>query len=172
MKRAPRNAVLPQAMEVSQNEKAHITNPTSPPSDQRDSSKQKTLSRKQLINKLNHVNFLDRTITVVFKHNKYSRTIAISAQPLPCHDKRLTCNWAERVDIEQIMESYHFQSFYLPKDQQLIEVKPELKSISEKQIVFIFLNHARKSASDASTAINAMAFLSTCSRTALFFMVI
>jgi hypothetical protein len=144
MKQAPRNATLAPTTEVCSNEKAYITDPTSPPSDSIDTAKHKTLGRRQLINKLNHINFLDRTITVVFKHNKYPRTLAIPAQPLPCHDSRLTCNWAEGVDIEQLMESYTFQAFFLPKDQQLIEVEPALKSISEKQVVFILPDACRE----------------------------
>lgn len=144
MKQAPRNAVLPSTTEVSRSEKASMIDPTSTASDHNDTVKPRTIGRRQLINKLNHLNFLDRTISVVFKHNKYPRTLAISAQPLPCHDSRLTCNWAEAVDIEQLMESYEFQALLLPKDQQLIEVAPELKTISENQVVFILPDSCRE----------------------------
>ncbi|MGD9008555.1 MAG: hypothetical protein PVG41_11570 [Desulfobacteraceae bacterium] len=144
MKQAPRNAALPSITEVSRNEKASVIDPNSIPSDPGDTAKHRTLGRKQLINKLNHLNFLDRTITVVFKHNNYPRTLPIPAQPLPCHDRRLTCKWAQAVDIEKLIEFYDFQALLLSKDQQLIEVVPELKTISENQVVFILPDTCRE----------------------------
>ncbi len=144
MKQAPRKAALPPATEVGRKEKDLIADQASAAFHHDEAAGHRTLGRKQLINKLNHINFLDRTITVVFKHNKYDRTLVIPAQPLPCHDRRLTCNWAEAVNIEQLMESYNFQAFFLPKDQQLIEVEAELKSISEKQVVFILPDSCRE----------------------------
>jgi hypothetical protein len=144
MKQAPHNAALQPTTAVGRKEKAHITNPTSPPSDAQDTSRQRTLGRNQLINKLNHINFLDRTITIVFKHNTYPRTLSIPAHPLPCRDHRLTCKWAEDIDIEKILEAYTFQALFLPKDQQLIEVAPELKSISAKQVEFILPETCRE----------------------------
>lgn len=144
MKQAPHNAAFQPTTAVSRKEKAHIANPTSPASDAHDPSRPKTIGRSQLINKLNHINFLDQTITILFKHATYPRTLAIPAYPLPCRDNRLTCKWAEDIDTEQILESYTFQALFLPKDQQLIEVVPELKSISARQVEFILPETCRE----------------------------
>lgn len=137
MKRATRTASPPTTTEVSTDEKNQITRSPASPSNETSTPPKKKISRKQLINALNHINFQDRTLTVVFKHIKHPRTHAIAVQPLPCQDRRLTCSWAESVDIDRLMESYQFQRLFVPKGQQLLEVVPELKSISEKQVVFI-----------------------------------
>jgi len=137
MKRATRTALPPTNTEVSRDEKNQITSSPATPPETVNSTPQKKISRKQLINALNHINFQDSTLTVVFQHTKHPRTLAIAVQPLPCHDQRLTCSWAESVVIDRLMESYQFQRLFVPKGQQLLEVVPELKSISEKQVVFI-----------------------------------
>lgn len=137
MKRAPDNALPPPTAEVSHAEKEQITGSAASASAAEDTTRSIKVSQKQLINKLNHINFSDHAITIVFQHVKYPRTLTLSAHPLPCNDQKLVCKWNERVDVEQLMETYQFVCFYLPKDQQLLEVKPELKTISETQIVFV-----------------------------------
>jgi hypothetical protein len=144
MKQASHDTAPSPTTEVSRNEKAYVMDTLSIPSEPGDAAECRTLSRRQLINKLNHLNFLDHTIAVVFKHNKYPRTRTIHAQPLPCRDHRLVCNWAQVVDIKQLAESYTFEAFFLPKNQQIIEVVPELESIGEEQIVFILPDACRE----------------------------
>ncbi len=137
MKRAPDTALPPPNSEVSLNEKEQITTSSAPSMHTEDGLHTVKFSQKQLINKLNHLNFSDHKITIIFKHIKYARTLTLTAQPLPCDSEKLVCNWTEPIDIEQLIESYQFECFYLPKDQQLLEVKPELKTISDTQIAFI-----------------------------------
>ncbi len=136
MKRAPQNDLPSPATEVGPNEKGEIS--ARPEAREKDDlSYERTIVRQQLINKLNHINFQDLTVTVVFKHIKFPRTLKFRAAPLPCHDKHLRCHWVDHVDIDQIMESYQFECLYVPDDQQLLKVEPELKSISSSHTVFI-----------------------------------
>ncbi len=108
-----------------------------PPTLQQEKIPQKNLSLKQLINKINHINFQDLNITVVFQHKKYQRVLNLAAYPLPCQNQRLICQWVDAIDIEQLLESYQFNCLFIPKGQQLIEVHPELRSMSERQVIFI-----------------------------------
>ncbi len=137
MEGAPHIVPSPSTTEVSGSEKDQIVRSTSPLPSPSEKVPQKNLSLKQLINTINHINFQDLNITVVFQHNKYQRVLNLPAYPLPCQDQRLVCQWVESVDIELILESYQFSCLNIPKGQQLIEVRPELRSISERQIVFI-----------------------------------
>ena len=116
MKRASDNALTPPTAEVSHAEKEQIAGSAASATVTEEPTRSINVSQKQLVNKLNHLNFSDHTITIVFKHVKYPRTLTLSAHPLPCNDKRLVCNWTEPVDIEQLMESYQFVCFYLPKE--------------------------------------------------------
>jgi hypothetical protein len=144
MKQTSHNADPRPTTEVSHNEKAHIVDTISIPIEPGDTAEHRTLGRRQLINKLNHLNFLDRTIAIVFKHRKYHRVRTISAQPLPCRNRRLVCNWTQTVDIHQLTECYTFEALFLPKNQLLIEVVPELESISEEQVVFNLPDECRE----------------------------
>jgi hypothetical protein len=134
---AKHNAPSPRATEVSRNEKDRITQINA---DEKKSPAQipgKQISLNQLINKLNHLNFQDLPISVVFKHTKYPLSLSISAFPMPCRNEKLKCQWVDPIDIEQIMGSYRFQCLHIPKEQQFLAVYPRLKSISKKEAVFI-----------------------------------
>lgn len=139
MGRAPDNSeALPLEAEVSREEKMEITRSgqvqneqTPPPSPNR------SLSRTQLINKLNHINFQNGTITAIFKHHKYPRTLSFEILPLPCTNEQLTCKWTEPVDVELLNEAYQFQRLFIIKGQQLIEVAPSLKGLGQDHIAFI-----------------------------------
>ncbi len=141
--RAPQKDLPSLSTEVSRNEKGEISDALDTQSKSHHSD-QREISLKQLINKLNHLNFQDNTATIVFKHIKYPRSLKLSATPLPCHDQRLTCDWAQDVDIDRVMESYQFQCIYVPSGQQLLKVEPELKSISGKQVVFVLPEKCRE----------------------------
>ena len=50
----------------------------------------KRISKTQLINKLNFINFQDGTVLINFSHLKYDKTITLRAAPQPC------TGWASR----------------------------------------------------------------------------
>jgi hypothetical protein len=135
--RAQQNSPIFPVTEVGPDEKDQVNKSTAPAARTDTPKAKKQYSLKQLINKLNHINFQDLQITAVFQHTKYPRALSIAAFPMPCQDELLSCRWAERLDIELIMGAYRFKCLYIPKEQQLLEVFPELKSISEREVVFI-----------------------------------
>jgi hypothetical protein len=138
MERAPITApLIDPDSEVSPKEKDEIVRQPAVYSEPEQSSNKHKLGLSQLINKLNHINFLDQTVTIVFKHRKYPRNLIIKAYPLPCHDEHLVCRWAEAIVVEQLIDSYQFESLYVEKGSQLLEVKPELKGISSEQVNFV-----------------------------------
>ncbi len=52
------------------------------------------INRKNLINRLNYLNFQDREIISVFKHRQYDRHLNIKVKPGPCNGEMLHCSWA------------------------------------------------------------------------------
>lgn len=119
---------LPETSEVSPEEKKHIFRPYQFP--------EKELSRQQLINKLNHLNFQDQPVNVIFRHNTYDREITLKAIPQPCRDRQLSCRWTDRFDLDNLIQAYRFQLLSIPKDQQLLEVEPTVEGLNERQITF------------------------------------
>lgn len=57
---------------------------------------QKLWEQKKLVNKLNHINFTDGHIFILFNHNETNEQILIKAYPLPCIKDELVC----RLDTE------------------------------------------------------------------------
>lgn len=141
---AQQNDLSPPATEVSSDEKSQISHTQNVAAEQENRTFERKYSLRQLINKLNHLNFQDLPITAVFQHNKYPRSLSLSAFSLPCSDNKLVCKWEVPIDIEQVMESYRFHCMYVPKGQQLLEVFPELKSISENEVIFILPQSCRE----------------------------
>ncbi|MHC4322348.1 MAG: PilZ domain-containing protein [Planctomycetota bacterium] len=107
--------------------------------EQRD-EKQVNISRKELINTLNYLNFQDSAVIVNLRNRKYNNFVSLKALPLPCQDEILRCKWVDQVSRERLA-SYDFHYFLIDVGQNLILVKPELKEIDENGIYFD-LSHA------------------------------
>jgi hypothetical protein len=140
-----KSQVTPSSTEVSREEKGQITSssPAAPSvraaqaiSAETAIVDEKKISLNQLINKLNHLNFREQTLSVIFDHVKYPRKITLEAHPRPCHDRMLVCRWVERVNVEELIETYRFKYLHISKDQQLVEVVPKIRNIGEQEVVF------------------------------------
>jgi len=95
------------------------------------------ISKKNLVNILNYINFQDGTILVNLKHLKYGNIISFPARPQPCLGNTLDCIWVQKTGFHQKMSSYEFLNFFLADGQKLILVKADLKKISDEGITFI-----------------------------------
>ncbi len=96
--------------------------------------KRPQISRQQIINKINLLNFQDRTLALIFRHHKYKRIIRLAARPLPCRDQQLVCTWAQDVDINKVCSAYRFECFHITLQDNLIEVKAKVEALTERQI--------------------------------------
>jgi hypothetical protein len=95
---------------------------------------QRRFDKKQLINKINYVNFQDEKILIAFKHKKYLKTNFIKATPQPCYDENLTCLWADRRQLCEILNSYAFDHILIPDGLNLLLVQAELLNLNEGSI--------------------------------------
>lgn len=93
----------------------------------------KSIGKRSLVNKLNYLNFQDRTILVNFRHAKYGSTLSLSAKPLPCAGDHLECVWTELTD-PGVLGSHVFQNLFITDGKKCLQVNPELISINEKEI--------------------------------------
>ncbi|MBW2514743.1 MAG: hypothetical protein JRE21_09280, partial [Deltaproteobacteria bacterium] len=83
------------------------------------------ISRAQLINKLNYLNFINASIVANFKHPVYGETSSLRAYPMPCLGNRLDCRWVEGINTH-IFQTHQFESLLLSKNQQMIKIVPEI----------------------------------------------
>ncbi len=97
---------------------------------------ERKISRKNLINILNYINFQDGTILINFKHIKYNNILSLKARPLPCHEGSLDCSWVQTTELTRKLCSYQFLNFFVDDGQKLILVQADLKNINEEGISF------------------------------------
>ncbi len=97
--------------------------------------KHRQISRQQIINKINLLNFQERPLSLIFRHHKYDRFIRLAARPLPCKDNQLVCTWEqEELNINKICSAYRFECFHITLQDNLIEVKARVEALTERQI--------------------------------------
>ncbi|RKX91910.1 MAG: hypothetical protein DRP59_06725 [Spirochaetes bacterium] len=56
----------------------------------------KPIDRKNLVNRLNYLNFQDKDLLSYFKHKRYKRMLALRVKPRPCAGEKLLCSWEEQ----------------------------------------------------------------------------
>ncbi len=87
--------------------------------------------KKQLINKLNAINFRDGIILVNLVHNRYNRVVSRPAKPQPCLGDRVDCLWVDPGGLPRELKSYRFQNLLIADGKEVILVEPEEVSLSE-----------------------------------------
>ena len=92
------------------------------------------VSKTQLINKLNYINFQDGTVLLNFSHLKYDKTVTLRATPQPCMGDLVDCLWSDAENVHQIIKSYEFSNLLLANGQKLLKVEAELVRIDEEGI--------------------------------------
>jgi hypothetical protein len=91
----------------------------------------KSVARRHLINKLNYLNFQDRTIFINLTHVTYDSTISLQARPLPCTSDRLDCVWCETPDLDRVLKSYRFRNFLVTEGRRVLLVEAQVIGMSD-----------------------------------------
>jgi hypothetical protein len=92
------------------------------------------IDRKHLINKLNYLNFQNRTVLLGFEHVKYGHTLRVEAKPEPCRENRLRCTWVNPRAARAISRYYAFSSLFVPDEQKLLQGIGHVASIDDEGI--------------------------------------
>jgi len=103
----------------------------------REEKPKKKISRKQIINLLNYVNFQDDFIVINLKHSRFAHIVSLQAKPQPCTGNELTCLWANTDEVRRKLISYEFESISLTHENSNLNLKPELVDIDESGIYLI-----------------------------------
>lgn len=87
-------------------------------------------------NKVNFVNFNDRSIRIVWRHKFYDRNITDNIQPISSSKDRLSCFGGER--LVRIMESgqYLYEYIEISDDREVVRARPKIIEIENNKIVF------------------------------------
>ncbi|MBW1892955.1 MAG: PilZ domain-containing protein [Deltaproteobacteria bacterium] len=92
------------------------------------------VGQKQLVNRLNYINFQNGTVDVNFRHPRHKNIISKSASPQPCIGNRLVCLWTDPDGIENIIDTLEFQDLIIANGQKAFSVTSRPVSITKKGI--------------------------------------
>ena len=94
----------------------------------------RTVKQNRLINKINFLNFQERTLLVTLQHRKYGHMVSVPAEPQPCQDDRLECLWAGNNAAIKHLKYYQFKRLMVPDGQKLLLVEADLIQMTEAGI--------------------------------------
>jgi len=92
------------------------------------------VSRARLINKLNYLNFQNKTVLLAFEHARYGHILRVEARPQPCRENRLRCTWVDPRAARAISRYYVFSSLLIPDEQKLLQGMGQVISVDEEGI--------------------------------------
>ena len=90
-----------------------------------ENKKSDSVDLKQLINRLNYINFQDGTLTSVFHHKNYNRSISLNMKPKACIDSQLSCFWPDHNMDKKEISNYNLEKIYIDDGISTIVINPE-----------------------------------------------
>ncbi|OQY08152.1 MAG: hypothetical protein B6I22_01745 [Desulfobacteraceae bacterium 4572_123] len=95
------------------------------------------VGRKQLINRLNYINFQNDTVLLRFKHKRFDHSICIPAKIKPCGSDRLDCIWADPRQPFTEYGAYDLECLMAPNGHKMFMARPTVKAINARGISLI-----------------------------------
>jgi len=91
----------------------------------REQKKPESINLTQLVNRLNYINFNGGTLTSVFHHKNYNRSISLNTRPKACMNNELTCLWPDRENLQEEIKKYDLSEIYIDDGIRTIVINPE-----------------------------------------------
>jgi hypothetical protein len=100
------------------------------------------ITRKRLIDVLNHSNFQRQSIIVTLEHVSTNASLTLRASPEPCLGETVTCLWNEPVPGD-IPASYRCRGFMVDRGHSLLLVEAGVRSITDAGVSFDLPEYCR-----------------------------
>ena len=113
-----------------------VRTPETDPEKKSVSATPQKISRQQLVNKLNFINFQDETLLVNFKHKKFGQVFTCQAKPQPSMGEDVRCTWVDASKIKARLKTYEFENIMLKDRQWELEFHLEPMDINGEFIRF------------------------------------
>lgn len=95
---------------------------------------EKTIKSKQLINKINHINFIEGSIWIHLQHRLNQNHFLLPVQPAPCQGDTAVCLLP--CLSQTILETYNCLNLIIPSDDAVIVSQAEIESVIGNAIHF------------------------------------
>ena len=100
------------------------------------SNKSESIKLKQLINKINYINFQGGTVNSVFRHKNYNRSILLDAKPSSCTNNKVSCFLPDLHKLQEKIENYDLVKIYINDGMNSIVINPENVKLRKDRIFF------------------------------------
>ncbi|WP_291315536.1 pilus assembly protein PilZ [Desulfuromonas sp.] len=90
-----------------------------------------------MLNRLNFINFVEKTVLIELKHPKFDFTHHLHAKPQPCSGDTVECLWVGTPDLEQKLKVFEVARLLIVDDQSLVPVIPQVESVDAKSVRLI-----------------------------------
>lgn len=94
--------------------------------------RQETVRRKELVNKINCMNFLGQSLAAVFRHASYESELVLPVVPQPCTGDSLDCTWGEGVAMPG--GAYTLQRIEIHERDGTVYIVPEDARVGDQGI--------------------------------------
>jgi hypothetical protein len=101
----------------------------------KESGRSERITRKRLIDVLNHSNFQRQSIIVTVEHVPTNASLTFRASPQPCLGETVTCLWSEPVPSD-IAASYRCRGFMVDRGRSLLIADAGVRSITDAGVSF------------------------------------
>lgn len=87
-------------------------------------------------NKINYINFYNKSVNIVCHYNKYGRIFTYKSPPLPISQNTFTCSCDEEFYIKLCSQQYIYQYLEIDDDKEIIRANPIIVEKTKNNIVF------------------------------------
>jgi hypothetical protein len=95
----------------------------------------RSVNRERVINKLNYLNFQNKTVLLAFEHARYGNTLRVEARPQGCQGSHLRCTWVDPQAARAMSRYYVFSALFVPDEQKLLQGLGQVISMDAEGIV-------------------------------------
>jgi len=99
---------------------------------QQEVARQEIVRRKELVNKINYVNFLGQSLAAVFRHDSHDSELVLPVVPQPCSGETLDCTWEEGAGMPG--GAYTLERIEIQERDGTVHIIPEDARIGEQGI--------------------------------------
>lgn len=92
------------------------------------------VSKKQLINNLNYINFQNDTVFLKFKHKRFEQRICIPAKIRPCRSDQLECIWIDSYQPFTQYDAYDVEYLMAPNGHKMFMARPTVTAVNARGI--------------------------------------
>jgi hypothetical protein len=91
----------------------------------------KLVDKTSLTNILNHIHFMDGSLSVQLRHPEYNESVTVKVRPKPCLGTELTCHFADETFTGTDFTKYEFLNLIVDDNQSVIFVPAILQRVGE-----------------------------------------